>query len=91
MLPARFMPNSILHHGEWFLFQWWHAILKNMNKESSVHRHNIFSSIGSTGYYTPDSSLTLTHFMRMHYPIKIRIQDFQFAKNSHKDRLAPAG
>jgi hypothetical protein len=63
-----------------FSFRWCHPILKNKNKESSVLNHNIFTSIGNTAYYTLDSSLTLTHFMRMHYPIKIRIKDYHFAK-----------
>jgi hypothetical protein len=83
-----------------FFSQWCHSIPKNKNKESSVLKQNIFTSTGSTAYYTLDSSLTLTNFMRVLYPMKIRINDFQFAKKKKnltqkrvftQDLLAPAG
>jgi hypothetical protein len=76
-------------------FQWCHPIWEN-NKEYSVLKHNIFTSIGSTAYYTLESSLTLTHIMGTNYPLKIRIQHFQFAKKltqkwvPTQDLLAPA-
>jgi hypothetical protein len=65
-LLVHFMPNNVHHHGECLFFQWCHPVTKNKNKESSVPKHNTFTGIGSTAYYTLDSSWTLTHFMPVH-------------------------
>jgi hypothetical protein len=59
---------------------------KKQEVESSVLKHNLFTSTDSTAYYTLDSSLTLTHFMQVHCPNKIQIQDFQFAKKKKKEK-----
>jgi hypothetical protein len=87
MLLPCFMPYSALYHTECFFS----AVPPHHRKQGyrickkySVLKHNIFTSIGSTAYYTPGSSWTSTDFMQLHYPIKIQIQDFQFARNSPK-------
>lgn len=83
-LLSRFTPNSFLHTRQWFLFQWCHLLPENRAKQYvkySVLKLNIFTS---NAYYTLDSSLTSIHFMRLHYPIKIQIQHFQFEKTHPK-------
>jgi hypothetical protein len=54
ILLARFTPNSILHHGEWVFFSGATPSQKTrlIWKEYSVLQHNMFTSIGSTGYTT---------------------------------------
>jgi hypothetical protein len=68
------------------VFEWCHPIPENKSKE--YVKNTQFSSaiyiFIHMAYYTLDNSLTLTYFMQAHYPIKIRIQDFQFAYNSPK-------
>jgi hypothetical protein len=74
MLLARFMPNSVLHHEKWVFSVVPPHPRKRQKRihEYSILKHNIFTSIGSTAYYTLDSSLTLTHLMGMHQNMNSR-------------------